>query len=86
MHTYAIPIILLCFIASTICVNQMHIHLKGKEKKGLKSLFPLVFAEYLATTLEEKGKPGNWLIAFILFAFVFIFLVFAQLLWVINPA
>jgi len=59
-------------------------HLKGKEKKGFRTFLPSVFSEYLATTMEEKGKPGIWLIAFFLFAFVFIFLLCAQLLWSVK--
>ncbi len=84
MQTYAIPIMTLCFIAAIVCVMQMYVHLKGKEKKVFNTFLPFVFAEYLATTLEEKGRPGMWLIAFVLFAFVFIFLIFAQLIWSIK--
>jgi len=62
----------------------MYDHLKGKEKKGFNTLLPSVFAEYLATTLEKRGRPGMWLIAFALFAFLFIFLTCAQFLWSIK--
>ena len=86
MQIYAIPIILLCFIAAVVCVIQMYGHLKGNKKKVFTTFLPFVFAEYLATTLEEKGRPGIWLIAFVLFAFVFIFLIFAQLIWSIKAA
>ena len=64
---------LLCFIAAVVCVIQMYAHLKGKEKKVFNTFLPFVFTEYLATTLEEKGRPGMWLIAFAHFACVFIF-------------
>lgn len=84
MNTYAIPIILFCFLASFVCVVQMYDHLKGKKKKGGKTLLPSVFSEYLALTLEEKERPGIWLIAFFLFAFVFIFLICAQVLWSVK--
>ena len=84
MQTYAIPIMTLCFIATIVCVIQMYVYLKGKERKVFNTFLPFVFAEYLATTLEEKGRPGMWLIAFAVFAFVFIFLTFAQLIWSIN--
>lgn len=81
MHNYAIPIFLLCFIAATVSVIQMYAYLKGKERKGANTIVPYVFAEYLATTLEEKGRPGIWFFAFFFFAFLAIFLMFAQLFW-----
>ncbi|MCK5912349.1 MAG: hypothetical protein KAG12_00615 [Desulfuromusa sp.] len=84
MQINSIPIMTLCFIAAMVCVIQMSIHLKGKGKKEFNTFLPFVFAEYLATTLEEKGRPGMWLIAFVLFAFVFIFIAFAQLIWSIK--
>lgn len=84
MHIYTIPIILLCFIGSIVCVVQMYVYLKGKERKVFNTFLPYVFAEYLAATLEEKGRPGIWLIAFVLFAFLFIFLMVAQLFWSIK--
>ncbi len=62
----------------------MSVYLKGKERKGFNTFLSFPFAEYLATTLEEKGRPGIWLIAFILFAFLFIFLTFAQFFWSIK--
>ena len=86
MQTYAIPIMVLCFIAAMVCVIQMSAYLKGKERKVFNTFLPFIFAEYLATTLEEKGRPGMWLTAFVLFAFVFIFLIFAQLIWSIKAA
>ena len=84
MHIYAISIFLFCFIAAIMCVIQMYVHLKDKERKVFNTFFPYVFAEYLATTLEEKGRPGIWFFAFILFAFLAIFLMFAQLFWSIK--
>ena len=59
----------------------MYAHLKGRERKVFNTFVPFVFAEYLASTLEEKGRPGIWFIAFVFFAFIFIFLTFAQLFW-----
>lgn len=84
MNTYAVPIILFCFLAAFVSIIQMYDYLKGKEKKGFKTLLPPVFSEYLALTLEEKGRPGIWLIAFFLFTFVFIFLLCAQFLWSVK--
>ncbi len=74
----------LCFITAMVCVIQMCVHLKGKERKVFNTFLPSIFVEYLATTLEEKGRPGIWLIAFLIFGFVFIFLGFAQLIWSIK--
>jgi hypothetical protein len=62
----------------------MYDHLKGKKKKGVNTFLPSVFSEYLVSTLEEKGRPGIWLIAFFLFTFVFIFLICAQVLWSVK--
>ncbi len=81
---YTLPVMLFCFAAAIVCVANMYLYLRGKERKILNTKIPWVIPEYLAVTLDEKDRPGIWLLLMAFFAFVSIVAGFISVFWGIK--